>query len=55
MMVSTQIKNYPPIKKTSIYKLGIDVIKKFIKDYQVECELNECGKYFASTKLEDEY
>ena len=42
-------------KKTSIYKLGIDVIKKFIKDYQVECELNECGKYFASTKLEDEY
>ena len=25
-------------KKTSIYKLGIDVIKKFIKDYQVECE-----------------
>jgi len=33
--------------------LGIDVIKKFIKEYQVDCDWNECGKYFASSKQED--
>ena len=41
------------IIKTEIYKLGIDVIKKFIKEYQVDCDLNECEKYFASSKIED--
>ncbi len=41
-------------KKTELYELGIKVIKKFIKEYQVDCEFNECGKYFASSKLEDE-
>ena len=41
-------------KKTKIYDLGINVIKKFIKEYQVDCDWNECGKYFASSKLEDE-
>ena len=40
-------------KKTDIYKLGIDAIKKFIKEYQVDCDWNECGKYFASSKEED--
>ena len=46
-----ELKNYK--KKTDIYKLGIDTVKKFIKEYQVECELNECGKYFASSRIED--
>ena len=46
-----ELENYK--KKTDIYKLGIDVIKKFIKEYQVDCDWNECGKYFASSKQED--
>ena len=41
-------------KKTDIYDLGINVIKKFISEYQVDCDWNECGKYFASSKKEDE-
>ena len=41
-------------KKADIYKLGIDAIKRFIKEYQVDCDWNECGKYFASSRLEDE-
>jgi glycine/D-amino acid oxidase-like deaminating enzyme len=45
------LENYK--KKTNIYKLGIETIKKFIKEYQVDCDWNECGKYFASSKLED--
>ena len=40
-------------KKTDIYKLGINTIKKFIKEYQVDCDWNETGKYFASSKKED--
>ncbi len=40
-------------KKADIYDLGIKVVKKFIKEYQVDCDWNECGKYFASSKLED--
>jgi len=40
-------------KKTDIYNLGINIIKKFINDYQVDCDWNECGKYFASSKKED--
>ena len=39
--------------KTDIYKLGIDAVKKFVKEYQVNCDWNECGKYFASSKFED--
>ena len=46
-----EIQNYK--KKTNIYALGIDTIKKFIKEYQVDCEWNESGKYFASSKNED--
>ena len=54
MMVLPLIKNYIIIKKKAdIYKLGIDVIKKFIKEYQVDCDWNECGKFFASSKQED--
>ncbi len=40
-------------KKADIYKLGIESIKNFIKEYQVNCDWNECGKYFASSKDED--
>ena len=46
-----ELDNYK--KKADIYKLGIDVIKKFIKEYQVDCDWNESGKYFASSKIED--
>ena len=45
------LENYK--KKSDIYELGIEVIKKFIKEYQVDCDWNECGKYFASSKVED--
>ena len=37
-----ELDNYK--KKVDIYKLGIDVVKRFIKEYQVECDWNECGK-----------
>ncbi len=40
-------------KKSDIYKLGIVAVKKFIKEYQVDCDWNECGKYFASSMKED--
>jgi len=40
-------------KKTDIYQLGINVVKKFIKEHQVDCDWNEAGKYFASSKKED--
>ncbi len=46
-----ELENYK--KKSNIYKLGIDVVKKFIKEYQVDCDWNECGKYFASSKVKD--
>ncbi len=41
-------------KKVKIYEEGIKAVKKYINDHQVECEWNECGKYFASSRLEDE-
>jgi glycine/D-amino acid oxidase-like deaminating enzyme len=40
-------------KKADIYELGINAVKKFINDYQVDCDWNECGKYFASSRIED--
>ena len=46
-----ELENYK--KKTDIYKLGIEAVKKFIKEHQVDCDWNECGKYFASSKKED--
>jgi len=45
------LENYK--KKIDIYKLGIEVVKKFIKEYQVDCDFNECGKYYASSKIDD--
>ena len=46
-----ELKDYK--KKTDIYDLGIKVVKKFINDHQVDCDWNESGKYFASSKLKD--
>ena len=46
-----ELTNYK--KKTDIYKLGIDVVKRFIKEYQVDCDWNECGKFFASSNEKD--
>ena len=47
-----ELKNYK--KKADIYDLGINTIKKFINEYQVDCDWNECGKYFASSKKSDQ-
>ena len=41
-------------KKADIYELGINYVKNFINEYQVDCDLNQCGKYFASSKQEDQ-
>ena len=46
-----ELENYK--KKANIYDLGIEAVKKFVEEYQVDCDWNECGKYFASSKLED--
>ena len=46
------LENYK--KKSDIYELGIKAVKNFIKEYQVECDWNDSGKYFASSKVEDE-
>ena len=40
-------------KKADIYDLGINAVKNFIKEYQVDCDWNECGKFFASSRKED--
>jgi len=45
------LENYK--KKTDIYALGIQTVKNFINKYQVECEWNESGKYFASSNFKD--
>ncbi len=49
---NNDLENYR--KKVKIYELGIKSVKKYIKEYQVDCDWNECGKYFASSKIEDE-
>ena len=46
-----ELENYK--KKADIYKLGIEAVQRFIKEHQVDCDWNECGKYFASSKEED--
>ena len=46
-----ELDNYK--KKADIYELGIESIKRFIKEYQVDCDWNECGKYFASSIVKD--
>ena len=50
--LNKELENYK--KKTDLYALGIKAVKKYIKQYQVDCDWNESGKYFASSKLEDE-
>ena len=45
------IENYK--KKIKIYKEGIDSVERFVKEYQVDCEWNSCGKYFASSQITD--
>ncbi len=40
-------------KKINIYDLGIKTVKEFIKNYQVDCDWNESGKYFASSLIKD--
>jgi len=47
-----ELSNYK--KKIDIYRLGIDVVKKFIKEHQVDCDWNEAGKYFASSIKKDQ-
>jgi len=47
-----ELENYK--KKADIYKLGIESVKRFVKEYQVDCDWNECGKYFASSQKKDE-
>ena len=46
------LENYK--KKSDIYQLGIKVLKKFVREYQVDCDWNESGKFFASSNIEDE-
>tara|TARA_B100001250_G_scaffold413842_1_gene449421 strand:- start:416 stop:1720 length:1305 start_codon:yes stop_codon:yes gene_type:complete len=51
----TSNKNIEDYKnKVKVYNLGINAVKKYIEEYQVDCDWNECGKYFASSKIEDE-
>ena len=45
------LKNYQ--KKVKIYDLGIKAVRKYVKEYQVDCDWNDSGKYFASSKIED--
>ena len=47
-----ELSNYK--KKTDIYQLGIDCVKKFIKEHQIDCDWNESGKYFASSREADQ-
>ena len=47
-----ELSNYQ--KKTDIYKLGIDAVKRFTEEHQVNCDWNETGKYFASSTHEDQ-
>ena len=46
------IENYK--KKIKIYQEGINSVERFVKEYQVDCEWNSCGKYFASSQISDE-
>jgi len=41
-------------KKVKIYDLGIETVRRYVKEYQVDCDWNDSGKYFASSKIEDE-
>ncbi len=45
------INNYKT--KVQIYNLGIKTVKNLIKQHQIDCDWNECGKYFASSIIKD--
>ena len=45
------IENYK--KKIKIYEEGINSVERFVKEYQVDCDWNSCGKYFASSQITD--
>ena len=47
-----ELRNYK--KKTAIYRLGIETVKNFIKEHQVNCDWNDTGKYFASSNVKDQ-
>ena len=47
---SIKLENY---KKIRYLQIRYESVKRFIKEYQVDCDWNECGKYFASSKIED--
>ena len=49
---SNDLNNYK--KKVKIYDLGIEAVRKYVKEYQVDCDWKDSGKYFASSKIEDE-
>ena len=49
---SSDIENYK--RKIEIYQEGISSVERFVKEYQVDCEWNSCGKYFASSQISDE-
>tara|TARA_B100000902_G_scaffold396329_1_gene457040 strand:+ start:190 stop:1494 length:1305 start_codon:yes stop_codon:yes gene_type:complete len=40
-------------EKTELYRYGIRSVKSFIKEHQVDCDWNECGKYYASSNITD--
>ena len=40
-------------KKVDIYNLGIETVKRFVREHQVDCDWNNSGKYFASSKIKD--
>ena len=52
LSANKKLTNYQ--NKTDIYKLGIETVKKFIREHQVDCDWNECGKFFASSKANDQ-
>ncbi len=39
--------------KVKIYDLGIKAVRRYVKEYQVDCDWNDSGKYIAYSKLED--
>jgi len=47
-----EIKTYN--KKVKIYDQGIKSVKNFIREHHVDCDWNECGKFFATSNLKDE-
>ncbi|GIS10835.1 MAG: hypothetical protein CM15mP114_16170 [Alphaproteobacteria bacterium] len=59
LLVETTFNAFYSKKELENYKKGLIFMslelkgKKFFKEYQVDCDWNECGKYFASSRLKD--